>query len=92
MGVVTRRNSFVVAAIALAASVTSLGNGFAYDDIPIIASNARVHDLSSWWTRFGSSYWSPQYGESLYRPLSMLDMRCNGRRETATRCSFTRSA
>ena len=72
MDVVTHRNSFIVAATALAASVTSLGNGFAYDDIPIVAGNARVHDLSSWWTLFSSSYWPPQYGESLYRPLSVL--------------------
>ena len=67
-----RRNNLVVAVIALAATITSLRNGFAYDDVPIIATNARVHDLASWWSFFGTSYWPPQYGESLYRPLSML--------------------
>ncbi len=61
-----------VALIALAASLTSLRNGFAYDDIPIIAANEHVHSLATWWTLFGSSYWPPAYGESLYRPLSML--------------------
>ena len=67
-----RRDKLVVAAIALAATITSLRNGFAYDDIPIIATNERVHHLASWWSFFGTSYWPPQYGESLYRPLSML--------------------
>jgi hypothetical protein len=61
-----------VALVAMSATVTSLGNGFTYDDIPIIATNARVHSLSSWWTLFASSYWPPSFGESLYRPLSML--------------------
>jgi len=61
-----------VALIAMAAAATSFRNGFAYDDIAIIADNARVHSLSSWWTLFGSSYWPPAFGESLYRPLSML--------------------
>jgi hypothetical protein len=67
-----RLNTAIVALIALAASVTSLGNGFVYDDLPIIANNRQVHDLSTWWTLFGSSYWPAQYGESLYRPVSML--------------------
>jgi hypothetical protein len=61
-----------VALVAMSATVTSLGNAFTYDDIPIIATNARVHSLSSWWTLFASSYWPPSFGESLYRPLSML--------------------
>ena len=68
----TRRNNLFVAVIALAATITSVGNGFAYDDIPIIATNARVHDPGAWWSFFATSYWPPQYGESLYRPMSML--------------------
>lgn len=68
----TRWSVAAVALVAMAATVTSLGNGFTYDDIPIIATNARVHSLSSWWTLFASSYWPPSFGESLYRPLSML--------------------
>lgn len=69
---VTRWSMAAIALVAMAATVTSLGNGFTYDDIPIIATNARVHSLSSWWTLFGTSYWPPSFGESLYRPLSML--------------------
>jgi protein O-mannosyl-transferase len=72
MVVEARRNSALVALVALAASATSLRNGFAYDDIAIIATNTKVHELSSWWTLFASSYWPAQYGESLYRPFSTL--------------------
>lgn len=72
MVVEARRNTTIVTGLALAASATSLRNGFAYDDIAIIATNTRVHDLSSWWTLFASPYWPAQYGESLYRPLSTL--------------------
>lgn len=67
-----RRNLIIVGLIALAASVTSLANGFAYDDLPIIANNEHIRDLSSWWKLFGSSYWPPQYGESLYRPVATV--------------------
>ena len=72
MVVEARHNTALVALLALAASATSLRNGFAYDDIAIIATNTKVHDLSSWWTLFASPYWPAQYGESLYRPLSTL--------------------
>ena len=72
MVVEARHNTAFVALLAFAASATSLRNGFAYDDIAIIATNTKVHDLSSWWMLFASPYWPPQYGESLYRPFSTL--------------------
>lgn len=72
MGIDTRWHRLIIVLVALAACLTSVGNGFAYDDIPIIATNERAHSLSSWWSLFGSPYWPPMYGESLYRPLSML--------------------
>ena len=72
MVVETRRNTAIVALIGLVAFATSLRNGFAYDDIAIIETNTRIHDLSSWWTLFASPYWPAQYGESLYRPISTL--------------------
>ena len=46
---------------------TSLGNGFAYDDLPLIVENARVTTLLPPWEYFGQSYW-PAGG--LYRPLT----------------------
>ncbi len=56
----------VIAAVAVAA--TSLRNGFAYDDLPLIVENDRVTGLLSPWSYFGQSYW-PAGG--LYRPLAV---------------------
>jgi protein O-mannosyl-transferase len=62
----------VVLLLALASSVTSLTNGFAYDDNWIITTNDRVHSLANWWRFFGQSYWPPAYNEALYRPFAIL--------------------
>ncbi|HEX5832004.1 MAG TPA: hypothetical protein VFY16_13570 [Gemmatimonadaceae bacterium] len=64
--------SVAVLLLALAASATSLHNGFAYDDVPIIRDNVRIHSLDGWWRLFGQSYWPPPYDAALYRPLVML--------------------
>ena len=61
-----------VAGLALAASLTSLGNGFAYDDQFIIVTNPRVHDLAGAWRFLGQTYWPPDRGSGLYRPLTVL--------------------
>lgn len=58
-----------VIALAVVASATSLSNGFALDDIALVADNARVHSLHEWWQLFAIPYWPAQYGASLYRPL-----------------------
>jgi len=58
--------------LALAASLTSLGNGFAYDDQFIIVTNPRVHQLAGAWRFFGQTYWPPERGTGLYRPLTIL--------------------
>jgi len=64
---------FIVAAfLALGASVTSLGNGFALDDLPIIRDNPRVHTLAAPWTFLGQTYWPSDQGPALYRPLTLL--------------------
>lgn len=62
----------LVAALALAASAMSLGNGFALDDVPIILQNPRVHSLADAWQLLGQTYWPPDYGSSLYRPLTSI--------------------
>ena len=64
--------SVAVALVAVAASATSLGNGFAMDDVPIVEANAVVRDAAHWWHRFAESYWPPSRGGGLYRPLPML--------------------
>lgn len=61
----------VVAVLALVASASSLGNGFAYDDRWIIETNPRVHDVGRWLRIFGESYW-PQLSNGLYRPITSL--------------------
>src|SRR4051812_9460899 len=61
----------VVFLIVLAAIVSAPGiaNGFAYDDLPIIRDNPRVHELLAPWTYAAQSYWPPSHGGFLYRPL-----------------------
>jgi protein O-mannosyl-transferase len=52
-------------------SITSLANGFAYDDLAIIVNDSRVHHLARWWTLFAQPYWPTQWGGGgLYRPLT----------------------
>lgn len=60
----------VVTVTALLGSLTSLGNRFAQDDIPVIVDNARLHSLASLWHRFAESYWPPEVAAVLYRPVT----------------------
>lgn len=59
-----------VSAIALLSSASSLRNGFAYDDLPIISENTPIHSLSHVAHRFVESYWPATQGHALYRPLT----------------------
>ena len=49
----------------------SLANGFAYDDVPIVRDNPRIHELAAPWTYATQSYWPLGHGEFLYRPLTI---------------------
>jgi hypothetical protein len=62
----------VIAVLALAASATSLRNGFTYDDRWIIAENGRAHALRPLWQFFGETYWPMKSGAALYRPLAIV--------------------
>ncbi|HEU4747548.1 MAG TPA: hypothetical protein VFS56_03540, partial [Gemmatimonadaceae bacterium] len=62
-----------IAALALAASAASVTNGFAYDDVHVIATNETVHSLARWWQLFTESYWPPEKSGELYRPFTMLN-------------------
>jgi hypothetical protein len=62
----------LIAGLATAASVTSLGNGFSYDDIHIVVNNAHVHSLAQPWHRFLEPYWPLDTGVGLYRPITIL--------------------
>jgi hypothetical protein len=61
-----------IAVLALLSSVTSLGNGFAYDDRWIIVENSRVHSLHRAWEMFHETYWPNIRGAALYRPATIL--------------------
>jgi hypothetical protein len=63
---------FWICLLAVAAASTSIGNGFALDDVHLIPANDRVHAISEAWKLFGQTYWPPAHGSSLYRPLTML--------------------
>lgn len=64
--------ALAVLLLALLASGLSLGNGFAYDDVPIITLNPRAQSLAGWWHRFAEAYWPPRWGSQAYRPLAIL--------------------
>ena len=61
-----------VAAVAIAASIAGLGNAFAYDDIPMIELNPRLHGLGNWFEILTSPYWPPPWHEEHYRPITSL--------------------
>lgn len=57
-------------ALGLGSTVTSLGNRFAQDDMPVIERNPVVHTLARPWTFFTQSYWPKPFPPALYRPLA----------------------
>jgi protein O-mannosyl-transferase len=61
-----------VVSLAVAASISGITNGFAFDDLPIIVENSSTHSLAHWWQLFAQSYWPLKKGGDLYRPVTML--------------------
>lgn len=53
--------------LALAAVLTGLANGFAYDDVALLVSDSRLHSLGSLPGRLLESWWP----SGLYRPVSL---------------------
>lgn len=66
-----RLSAVIVLLAAAAASAGSLLNGFALDDVHIIQGNERIHSVGNLWALFSETYWPPDYGQSLYRPLTL---------------------
>ena len=64
--------ALLVLGVVLASSAAGLGNGFAYDDVPIVQMNDRVSALRWPWEYFTETYWSPPWGAALYRPVTIL--------------------
>ncbi len=57
----------VVVAVAAVATLPALGNGFAYDDIPIIVENTALHAPGTLPGRLLEPYWPG----GLYRPITL---------------------
>ncbi len=72
----TRRGWWVlcsaVGVLALAASASSLSNGYAYDDVTLILNSNRMHSMRGWVEEFARSYWP---GADGYRPLTVIAFR-----------------
>jgi len=66
----TGRAYAAVLAVALAASVSSLVNGFVYDDVRVVQQDARVHSLGRLPELLTGPYWSRDYANSAYRPAT----------------------
>ncbi|MFL5607598.1 MAG: tetratricopeptide repeat protein [Gemmatimonadaceae bacterium] len=61
----------VVAALALGATVTSIGHDFTFDDRYVVLANGHVHQLRNLLTLFGQTYWPIELGGDGYRPVVM---------------------
>jgi hypothetical protein len=66
------RDRGLVAAVAIVASIAGIANGFVFDDVPQVAENARVQDLSRLGEILTSPYWPPPYAPELYRPVASI--------------------
>jgi protein O-mannosyl-transferase len=62
----------LVALAAVLASITGLRNGFALDDVEVIVNNPLLHTLAAPLGLFHTTYWRPEMGATLYRPLTMV--------------------
>ena len=58
-----------LALLALAATVTTIGHDFTYDDRSVIFENDRVHSLAHLPRLFLETYWPAKYGGDGYRPI-----------------------
>jgi hypothetical protein len=47
----------------------ALWNGFALDDVYIIALNPLVQSIQGVWRAFAAPYWPPELGGAMYRPI-----------------------
>jgi hypothetical protein len=62
----------VVLAVALAASLTAVRGAFVYDDIPVVRDDARLRSLGNLPALVSSPYWSGDFADRMYRPLTTV--------------------
>ncbi len=65
------RAVLLLLALVLLSTARSLGNGFAFDDIPIVVENTQVHRLAPPWDYARQSYWPPRDLGDAYRPWTV---------------------
>jgi hypothetical protein len=58
--------------VALAASLAGLWNGFALDDVILLADDPLLHSLADPLKLLGSAYWRLPPADTLWRPLGMI--------------------
>lgn len=72
----------MVAGYAVTVYLGALWNGYALDDVNLIALNPLLHGWDGVWRAFGESYWPPALGGFMYRPLTVasfvVDARLDG--------------
>ncbi len=61
-------------AVALAASVSSLANGFVFDDTRVVRDDPRVHALRNIPALLTGTYWSGDFANSAYRPATSASL------------------
>ena len=66
-----RRLYLAVVVCAVVPYLPALWNGFAMDDLYIIAWNPLVHSIQGVWGAFTGPYWPPDLGGQMYRPLPL---------------------
>jgi hypothetical protein len=64
--------SILIACLALAASVGSLSNGFAFDDVHVILNNPALHSLDAPLKLITETFWPSELGSMLYRPSTSV--------------------
>jgi len=69
--------SAVLGALAVAAFLNSLSNGFVLDDRLLIVHNPLVRTPVDVRAIFTSSYWPPEFWDGMYRPLLVLSFALN---------------
>lgn len=62
----------LIIVLAMLSTVSSMRNGFAYDDIPIIMENDSLHSPRNPLSWLGESYWPLARGGANYRPWTLL--------------------
>ena len=68
----SRTSAWIVGVVAALVYASSLGNGFAYDDMPIIVGNADIQSVETLSGAIVSPYWPGEYGRQLglWRPTT----------------------